>query len=500
MATTLRTLPKFYGLTSSKFNALKSSGSIESNALYFVFDAGSNGMIYRGSNVYGESIRYVNAMPAAGDALYGIVYFNQSNGIAYVKQNASTVVPIGVTTVSHIVDSDVSQNGEVPNIGAVKEYVKAKVATVFTYKGVVDTVAELPGLEATSDETAVAGKTYYSKTGDVYAVLDLPVGATVPEGTYEGPKVGDLFNVVTGEDGTSAEYAWTDKGEGVFDWEKLGSTIDYSIFMSKVTGASSGNLAVYAQGGQVEDANVTYSVASALPTVESAASNVLVNELEVANASSALASATTAASSALNESITNASSALDSSITAASAALSGTISATSSALDSKIDALGVDAIHKGTIDGTTNASEIIVVGGETSNVSGVATGKYLGGSTFAAESADVTMATEAGVSAYVTPISSALNTSITNASSALDSALTAASSALDADKMDKVPAGSGGIVLISKDDGNSELTGYVTGGSAIPTVSGAITGSGNVLATEEAVVTLVNELAWNDVE
>jgi len=202
------------------------------------------------------------------------------------------------------------------------------------------------------------------------------------------------------------------------------------------------------------------------------------------------------ASSALNESITNASSALDSSITAASAALSGSISATSSALDSKIDALGVDAIHKGTIDGTANASEIIVVGGETSNVSGVATGKYLGGSEFAASNAGVTMATEAGVSAYVTPISSALNTSITNASSALDSALTAASSALDADKMDKVAKNSGGIILISKDDGNSELTGYVTGSSAIVTASA----SDKTLATEYAVVDLINTMAWQTVE
>jgi len=495
----LKTLPEFIGLSAAQYAALKTAGTLKANALYFVYDAGVNGLIYRGENVYGETIRYVSSVPTAGEALLGVVYFNTTSGIAYVK-SGSSMTPIGVTTVSVINDADDTQNPEVPNIGAVKDYVKAKVATVFTYKGVVATVADLPEPELTSDSVAVAGKDYYSRTGEegayVYTKETVVVGTTDVSAFYELPKVGDLYNVTTGEDGTSAEYAWTDMGSGSYKWEKLGSTIDYSIFMEKVSGATSGHVLQTNANGEAYDGGLSVATTSAIPSVDSATSTVLVNELQVASVSSVLNTSISNASSALNESITNASSALDSSITAASAALSGSISATSSALDSKIDALGVDAIHKGTIDGTANASEIIVVGGETSNVSGVATGKYLGGSEFAASNAGVTMATEAGVSAYVTPISSALNTSITNASSALDSALTAASSALDADKMDKVAKNSGGIILISKDDGNSELTGYVTGSSAIVTASA----SDKTLATEYAVVDLINTMAWQTVE
>ena len=506
----LKTLPEFIGLSATQYAALKTAGTLKANALYFVYDAGVNGLIYRGSNVYGETIRYVSSVPTANDALLGVVYFNTTSGIAYVK-SGNTMTPIGVTTTSVIDDSDDTQNPEVPNIGAVKNYVKAKVATVFTYRGVVATVDDLPEPELTEDTVAVAGKDYYARAGEAgaytYTKQTVVVGTTDVSAFYELPKVGDLYNVTTGEDGTSAEYAWTDMGEGVYKWEKLGSTIDYSIFMQKVSGATSGHVLQVDASGAPYDGGISIATTSAIPEVESATSTVLVNELQAATISSTLNTSITNASSALNTSITNASSALDSSITAASSALDTSITNASSALDSKISDLGVDAVHKGDIDGTTDANEVMVVGGSGASVEAVATGKYLGGSAFAASSADVTLATEAGVSGYVTPISSALNTSITNASSALDSALTAASSALassltaassalDADKMDKVAKNSGGIILISKDDGNSELTGYITGSGAIVTASA----SDKTLATEYAVVALINSMAWQTVE
>lgn len=239
---TINDVPSMWVGTSANYEAL---GTKNANAIYFLTDTRQ---IARGSVKYSQEAQIVDALPPSG--IRGYIYFNTTDGIAYIY-NGSEFKAIGVVTIS---DISAAEDADVPNVGAVKNYVAAQVAA-----GVANKVDKVAGKQLSTEDYTTAEKTklgtYPENYSTVTALIDAKAdpsditdalnnyytkgevdGKVASVFTYKGTKategelpqseqkVGDVWHVDAG----SKEFAW----DGT-QWEELGGVIDLSGYYTK---------------------------------------------------------------------------------------------------------------------------------------------------------------------------------------------------------------------------------------------------------------------------
>lgn len=239
---TIADLPQMWFGTSANYEALETKLD---GAIYFLSDTRQ---IARGSVKYSQEAQIVSELPGSG--IRGYIYFNTTNGIAYIY-NGSEFKAIGVVTIS---DIGAAEDADVPNVGAVKNYVAAQVAA-----GVANKVDKVAGKQLSTEDYTTAEKTklgtYPENYSTVTALIDAKAdpsditdalnnyytkgevdGKVASVFTYKGTKategelpqsdqkVGDVWHVDAG----SKEFAW----DGT-QWEELGGVIDLSGYYTK---------------------------------------------------------------------------------------------------------------------------------------------------------------------------------------------------------------------------------------------------------------------------
>ena len=239
---TIADLPQMWFGTSANYEALETKLD---GAIYFLSDTRQ---IARGSVKYSQEAQIVSALPGSG--IRGYIYFNTTNGIAYIY-NGSEFKAIGVVTIS---DIGAAEDADVPNVGAVKNYVAAQVAA-----GVANKVDKVAGKQLSTEDYTTTEKTklgtYPENYSTVTALIDAKAdpsditdalnnyytkgevdGKVASVFTYKGTKategelpqseqkVGDVWHVDAG----SKEFAW----DGT-QWEELGGVIDLSGYYTK---------------------------------------------------------------------------------------------------------------------------------------------------------------------------------------------------------------------------------------------------------------------------
>ena len=262
------------------------------------------------------------------------------------------------------------------------------------------------------------------------------------------PNTGDVWHVMSGANGSSAEYVYDGSA-----WEELGTILDLSGYAEKAVPTAAGEIAtldanggLVASGKQIGGATLAATpdsvtvateaavkayadgVASAaagayIPFISDAtASNVpligaggeTLTDSGVVIGSAALAetpvSTTLATEKAVADAISTASSALNTTITTTSSALNSSISAASSALNTaKLDKLTSAASH-------TDKVAFFAAGGTEVADKGIS----LGSATLAATPVSTTLATEAAVSAAISTSASSKLDKLTSAASHTD--------------------------------------------------------------------------------
>ena len=239
---TIADLPQMWVGTSANYEALETKVN---GAIYFLTDTRQ---IAKGSVKYSQEAQIVDSLPGSG--IRGYIYFNTTDGIAYIY-NGSEFKAIGVVTIS---DISAAEDADVPNVGAVKNYVAAQVAA-----GVANKVDKVEGKQLSTEDYTTAEKTklgtYPENYSTVTALIDAKAdpsditdalnnyytksevdGKVASVFTYKGTKategelpqseqkVGDVWHVEEG----SKEFAW----DGT-QWEELGGVIDLSGYYTK---------------------------------------------------------------------------------------------------------------------------------------------------------------------------------------------------------------------------------------------------------------------------
>ena len=216
---------KFYYGTFAQYT----SATKDNDALYFITDQKK---IFKGSVDYTEAARVVASMPAT--PAQGIVYFDQSDSKVKVFDGTNTNVialPASALVGSGSTDNTVATSKAVYD--AVKD-LAPKASPVFT--GTPEAPTASRGTNTTQIATtafvkdacdqvqaALAGALHFK--GVVNTVADLPASGNVE---------GDVYQVKTNPQGTDAEYVWTLNGSSAGGaWEELGAVIDLSAYATK---------------------------------------------------------------------------------------------------------------------------------------------------------------------------------------------------------------------------------------------------------------------------
>ena len=216
---------KFYYGTANQYK----TATKDNDALYFITDQKK---IYKGSVDYTEAARVVASMPAA--PAQGIVYFDQSDSKVKVFDGTNTNVialPASALVGSGSTDDTVATSKAVYD--AVKD-LAPKASPAFSGTPTAPTasagtnttqIATTAFVKTACDavQTALAGALHFK--GVVNTVADLPAS-----NNHEG----DVYQVKSNPQGTDAEYVWTLNGTtSAGAWEELGAVIDLSAYATK---------------------------------------------------------------------------------------------------------------------------------------------------------------------------------------------------------------------------------------------------------------------------
>ena len=284
---------KFYYGTAAQY----ASATKDSEALYFITDQKK---IYKGSVDYTEAARVVASMPAS--PAQGIVYFDQSDSKVKVFDGTNTNVialPASALIGSGSTDNTVATSKAVYD--AITP-LAPKASPVFT--GTPEAPTASRGTNTTQIATtafvkdacdqvqaALAGALHFK--GVVNTVADLPASGNVE---------GDVYQVKTNPQGTDAEYVWTLNGTtSAGAWEELGAVIDLSAYATKAEcdtyyDAIGAAAAVLGSSGDAASAATVYGAkayADSLATNYDAAGSAATAKSDVIGASGDLASADT---------------------------------------------------------------------------------------------------------------------------------------------------------------------------------------------------------------
>ena len=457
---TIADLPQMWVGTSANYEALETKVA---GAIYFLTDTRQ---IARGNVKFSQEAQIVTSLPSSG--IRGYIYFNSTNGVAYIY-NGTEFKPIGVITTSDITSA---QDGDVPNVGAVKAYVGAQVAA-----GVANKVDKVEGKQLSTEDYTTAEKTklatYPENYSTVTALIDSKVASVYKyKGTVnteaELPEadqvVGDVYHVVE----KSKEFVW----DGT-KWEELGGIVDLSGYYTKgevdsaidtdveaaraalqtnidakaakVTGATAGNLAGLNGSGDLTDSGLKAGGATL-----NVAPNATTLATEVAVSAVAGTKVDKVAGTADNIVVF----AADGAIADSSVAIS-VIASNTAAIATKV------AKVTGAVENN------VVVFGTAGEVKD--TGYKIGGDAFADSNNNVTLATEAGVKAYVTDMTVQGG----------------------ATKMNFVDTSAANQIIIADTDGDAKASGVKVGGATF-----SENAAGTTLALEQAVIDL---LAWKTI-
>lgn len=457
---TINDVPSMWVGTSANYEALETKVA---GAIYFLTDTRQ---IARGNVKFSQEAQIVTSLPSSG--IRGYIYFNSTNGVAYIY-NGTEFKPIGVITTSDITSA---QDGDVPNVSAVKAYVGAQVAA-----GVANKVDKVEGKQLSTEDYTTAEKTklatYPENYSTVTALIDSKVAsvykykgtvATEAELPNSDQVVGDVYHVTE----KSKEFVW----DGT-KWEELGGIVDLSGYYTKtetdgaidtkvnaaktelqtkidakaakVTGATAGNLAGLNGSGDLTDSGLKAGGATL---------NVAPNATTLATEVAVSAVAGTKVDKVAGTEDNIVVFAADGAIADSSVAIS-VIASNTAAIATKV------AKVTGAVENN------VVVFGTAGEVKD--TGYKIGGDAFAASNNSVTLATEAGVKDYV-------------ADMVVEGGAT---------KMNFVDSGAADQVIIADADGDSKASGVKIGGATF-----SENAAGTTLALEQAVIDL---LAWKTI-
>lgn len=457
---TINDVPSMWVGTSANYEALETKVA---GAIYFLTDTRQ---IARGNVKFSQEAQIVTSLPSSG--IRGYIYFNSTNGVAYIY-NGTEFKPIGVITTSDITSA---QDGDVPNVGAVKAYVGAQVAA-----GVANKVDKVEGKQLSTEDYTTAEKTklatYPENYSTVTALIDSKVAsvykykgtvATEAELPNSDQVVGDVYHVTE----KSKEFVWDGK-----KWEELGGIVDLSGYYTrtetdgaidtkvnaaktelqtkidakaaKVADATAGNLAGLNASGDLTDSGLKAGGATL-----NVAPNATTLATEVAVSAVAGTKVDKVSGTADNIVVF----AADGAIADSSVAIS-VIASNTAAIATKV------AKVTGAVENN------VVVFGTAGEVKD--TGYKIGGDAFAASNNSVTLATEAGVKDYV-------------ADMVVEGGAT---------KMNFVDASAADQVIIADADGDSKASGVKIGGATF-----SENAAGTTLALEQAVIDL---LAWKTI-
>ena len=504
---TITDLPQMWFGTSANYEALKTKLD---GAIYFLSDTRQ---IARGSVKYSQEAQIVSALPGSG--IRGYIYFNTTNGIAYIY-NGSEFKAIGVVTIS---DISAAEDADVPNVGAVKNYVATQVAA-----GVANKVDKVAGKQLSTEDYTTAEKTklgtYPENYSTVTALIDAKAdpsditdalnnyytkgdvdGMVASVFTYKGTKategelpqddqkVGDVWHVTAG----SKEFAW----DGT-QWEELGGVVDLSNYYTKEEADSAIDTKVNAAKSELQSA------------IDEKADSTTVTALDgrVAAVESGKAAKVSGATQDNLAKLTAEGDLADSGVKVGGATLNGSPNAVTLATEAGVkayadNAIAVSAATK--VDKVVGTAQNIVVFGAdgaiadssvavsviASNTAAIATkvakvtgavennvvvfgtagevkdtGYKLGGNSFAASNNNVTLATEAGVKAYVADMTVQGG----------------------ATKMNFVDTSAANQIIIADTDGDAKASGVKIGGATF-----SENAAGTTVALEQAIIDL---LAW----
>lgn len=457
---TINDVPSMWVGTSANYEALETKVA---GAIYFLTDTRQ---IARGNVKFSQEAQIVTSLPSSG--IRGYIYFNSTNGVAYIY-NGTEFKPIGVITTSDITSA---QDGDVPNVAAVKAYVGAQVAA-----GVANKVDKVEGKQLSTEDYTTAEKTklatYPENYSTVTALIDSKVASVYKyKGTVdteaELPEadqvVGDVYHVVE----KSKEFVW----DGT-KWEELGGIVDLSGYYTKgevdsaidtdveaaraalqtnidakaakVTGATAGNLAGLNGSGDLTDSGLKAGGATL---------NVAPNATTLATEAAVSAVAGTKVDKVSGTADNIVVFAADGAIADSSVAIS-VIASNTAAIATKV------AKVTGAVENN------VVVFGTAGEVKD--TGYKIGGDAFAASNNSVTLATEAGVKDYV-------------ADMVVEGGAT---------KMNFVDTSAANQIIIADTDGDAKASGVKVGGATF-----SENAAGTTLALEQAVIDL---LAWKTI-
>ena len=461
---TIADLPQMWVGTSANYEALETKVA---GAIYFLTDTRQ---IARGNVKFSQEAQLVSALPGTG--IRGYIYFNTTDGIAYIY-TGSEFKAIGVVTIS---DITAAQDSDVPNVAAVKAYVGAQVAA-----GVANKVDKVEGKQLSTEDYTTAEKTklatYPENYSTVTALIDSKVAsvykykgtvATEAELPSSDQVVGDVYHVTE----KSKEFVWD--GE---KWEELGGIVDLSGYYTKgetdnaidgkvnaaktelqtnidakaakVADATAGNLAGLNASGDLTDSGLKAGGATL---------NASPNATTLATEAAVKAAVDTTAGTKVDKVTGTANNIV---VFAADGAIADSTVAVS------VIASNTAAIATKVAKVTTAVENNVVVFGTAGEVKD--TGYKIGGDKFAASNNNITLATEAGVKAYV-------------ADMVVEGGTT---------KMNFVDASAADQVIIADTDGDSKASGVKIGGTTF-----SENAAGTTLALEQAIIDL---LAWKTI-
>lgn len=513
---TIADLPQMWFGTSANYEALETKLD---GAIYFLSDTRQ---IARGSVKYSQEAQIVSELPGSG--IRGYIYFNTTDGIAYIY-NGSEFKAIGVVTIS---DISSAEDADVPNVGAVKNYVAAQVAAgvankvdkvegkqlstedystvektkLATYPENYSTVTALIDAKADPSDITDALNNYYTKgevDGKVASVFTYK-GTKATEGELPGSeqKVGDVWHVTEG----SKEFAWDGS-----KWEELGGVVDLSNYYTKEEADSAIDGKVNAAKSELQSA------------IDAKADSTTVTALDgrVSAVETGKAAKVSAATENNLAKLTAKGDLADSGVKVGGATLKESPDSVTLATEAGVKAYADNAISVSAatkVDKVAGTAQNIVVFGENGAIadSSVAVSVIAQNTAAIATKVDKVVGTEGDVVTFgadgaiadiglkvnktggyangSTPSSDYIVTETVLSGIVAGIVAGDISDALNG-KVDLVATGRGGEIAIAKADGNLEVTGYKIGGTTFG-------GSGNdkLLATEQAVIDL---LAWKTI-
>lgn len=459
---TIADLPQMWVGTSANYDALETKVA---GAIYFLTDTRQ---IARGNVKFSQEAQIVSALPGSG--IRGYIYFNTTNGVAYIY-NGTEFKAIGVITTS---DITTAADTDVPNVGAVKTYVGAQITA-----GVANKVDKVEGKQLSTEDYTTAEKTklatYPENYSTVTALIDSKVSsvyrykgtvATEAELPAADHVVGDVYHVTE----KSKEFVW----DGT-KWEELGGIVDLSGYYTqtetdsaidgkvsaaktelqgnidkktaKVDGAVEGNLAGLNASGDLTDSGL-----KAGGVTITGATNTLATEVAVKASTDALEGSKVDKVTGTANNIV---------VFAADGAIADSTVAVS------VIAQNTAAIATKVAKVTAAVENNVVVFGTAGEVKD--TGYKIGGDTFAASGNNKTLATEAGVKTWCSDM-------------VVEGGTT---------KMNFVDAAAADQLIVADTDGDAKASGVKIGGATF-----SESAAGTTVALEQAVIDL---LAWKTI-